>query len=158
MGFPRPEYWSGLPFPSPGELPDPGIKPSHFLNLSSHFQLLSNWDHLMEIFMCSFSKRMHGVLTMTTAWDSSFHRAPHRSIGTGKGNLWSSDSQPGQETQEPTKQLLKSRYLSSVFPRAGSDTLSFQNVQQVILSDKYALVSPLDCKEIQPVHPKGDQS
>ena len=26
-GFPRQEYWSGLPFPSPGYLPDPGIKP-----------------------------------------------------------------------------------------------------------------------------------
>ena len=25
MGFPRQEYWSGLPFPSPGDLPDPGI-------------------------------------------------------------------------------------------------------------------------------------
>ena len=25
-GFPRQEYWSGLPFPAPGELPDPGIK------------------------------------------------------------------------------------------------------------------------------------
>ena len=28
MGFPRQEYWSGLPFPSPGDLPDPGIKPA----------------------------------------------------------------------------------------------------------------------------------
>ena len=27
MGFLRPEYWSGLPFPSPGDLPDPGIEP-----------------------------------------------------------------------------------------------------------------------------------
>ena len=27
MGFPRQEYWSELPFPSPGDLPDPGIKP-----------------------------------------------------------------------------------------------------------------------------------
>ena len=27
MGFPRQDYWSELPFPSPGELPDPGIKP-----------------------------------------------------------------------------------------------------------------------------------
>ena len=27
MEFSRQEYWSGLPFPSPGELPDPGIKP-----------------------------------------------------------------------------------------------------------------------------------
>ena len=27
MGFPRQEYWSELPFPSPGDLPNPGIKP-----------------------------------------------------------------------------------------------------------------------------------
>ena len=27
IGFSRQEYWSGLPFPSPGEIPDPGIKP-----------------------------------------------------------------------------------------------------------------------------------
>ena len=26
MGFPRQEYWSGFPFPSPGILPDPGIE------------------------------------------------------------------------------------------------------------------------------------
>ena len=28
MGFSRQEYWSGLPFPSPGDLPDPGIEPA----------------------------------------------------------------------------------------------------------------------------------
>ena len=28
MGFPRQEYWSELPFPSPGDLPNPGIKPA----------------------------------------------------------------------------------------------------------------------------------
>ena len=27
MGFSRQEYWSGLPFRSPGDLPDPGIEP-----------------------------------------------------------------------------------------------------------------------------------
>ena len=27
MGFSRQEYWSGLLFPSPGDLPDPGIEP-----------------------------------------------------------------------------------------------------------------------------------
>ena len=26
MGFSRPEYWTGLPFPSPGHLPDPGVE------------------------------------------------------------------------------------------------------------------------------------
>ena len=27
MGFSRQEYWSGLPFPSPGDIPDQGIEP-----------------------------------------------------------------------------------------------------------------------------------
>ena len=28
MGFPRQDSWSGLPFPSPGDFPNPGIKPA----------------------------------------------------------------------------------------------------------------------------------
>ena len=28
MGFPRQGYWSGLPFPSPVDLPDPGVEPT----------------------------------------------------------------------------------------------------------------------------------
>ena len=28
MGFSGQEYWSGLPFPSPGDLPNPGIEPT----------------------------------------------------------------------------------------------------------------------------------
>ena len=28
MGFPKQDYWSGLLFPSPGDLPDPGIEPA----------------------------------------------------------------------------------------------------------------------------------
>ena len=41
MGFPRQGYWSGLPFPSAGDLPDPGIEPTSaalaggFLNTSA---------------------------------------------------------------------------------------------------------------------------
>ena len=27
MGFSRQDYWSGLPFPSPGDLPNPGTEP-----------------------------------------------------------------------------------------------------------------------------------
>jgi len=27
MGFPRQEYWGGLPFPPPGDLPYPGTEP-----------------------------------------------------------------------------------------------------------------------------------
>ena len=28
MGFPRQEYWSGLPLPSPGDIPDGGMEPA----------------------------------------------------------------------------------------------------------------------------------
>ena len=35
MGFSRQENWSGLPFPSPGDLPDPGIKPTFLMSPSS---------------------------------------------------------------------------------------------------------------------------
>ena len=38
MGFPRQGYWSGLPFPSLGDLPDPGIEPT-FLPLAGGFSL-----------------------------------------------------------------------------------------------------------------------
>ena len=34
LGFPRQEYWSGLPFPSLRDLPDPGIKPEALVSLA----------------------------------------------------------------------------------------------------------------------------
>ena len=39
MGFSRQEYWSGLPFLSPGDLPEPGIEPVSFVSpaLASEF-------------------------------------------------------------------------------------------------------------------------
>ena len=39
MEFSRQEYWSGLPFPPPGDLPDPGIEPT--LKQYSAFNRLS---------------------------------------------------------------------------------------------------------------------
>ena len=32
IGFSRQEYWSGLPFPSPGHLPDPGTEPMFLMS------------------------------------------------------------------------------------------------------------------------------
>ena len=51
MGFPSQEYWSGLPFPSPGDLPDPGMEAE-----SLHWQVDSaespgktvRWRHVTE--------------------------------------------------------------------------------------------------------------
>ena len=46
-GYPRPEYWSGLPFPTPGNLPDSGIKPtfSVFLAFAALYHL-ATWEAL----------------------------------------------------------------------------------------------------------------
>ena len=41
MGFPRQEYWSGLPCPSPGDLPDPGIEPVSLMTLALADMLLT---------------------------------------------------------------------------------------------------------------------
>ena len=32
MEFSKQEYWSGLPFPTPGDLPDPGIQPASLVS------------------------------------------------------------------------------------------------------------------------------
>ena len=52
MGFPSQEYWSGLPFPSPRDLPHPGIKPvSPALQMDS---LLSHEGSLLTILGSSY--------------------------------------------------------------------------------------------------------
>ena len=57
VGFPRQEYWSGLPFPSPGDLPDPGIEPMSpaFPALAGRFFTLCHLGspHKMVQFSCS---------------------------------------------------------------------------------------------------------
>ena len=37
MGFPRQEYWNGVPFPTPWDLPDSGIEPTS--HVSQHRQV-----------------------------------------------------------------------------------------------------------------------
>jgi len=44
MGFFRQEYWNGLPFPSPRDLPDPRIKPN-FPSLQADIYHLSHQDY-----------------------------------------------------------------------------------------------------------------
>ena len=44
MGFSRQEYWSGLPFPSPGDLPDSGIKSVSPALAGAFFTTSANWE------------------------------------------------------------------------------------------------------------------
>ena len=47
MGFFRQEYWRGLPFPPPGDLPNPGIKPAPLMSpalASKFFTTSATWE------------------------------------------------------------------------------------------------------------------
>ena len=50
MGFSRQEYWSGLPFPSPGGLPNPRIKPTCPVSLALAMDSLPTWE--ADIYVC----------------------------------------------------------------------------------------------------------
>ena len=58
IGFPRQEYWSRLPFPPPGDTPDPEIEPG--------------LPHCRQIFLPSEPPRKKGRLSETIATDDSF--------------------------------------------------------------------------------------
>ena len=52
MGLFRHEYWSGLPFPSPGDLPDPGIKPAYLTSpalVDRFFITSATWEAPLTI-------------------------------------------------------------------------------------------------------------
>ena len=52
MGFSRQEYWSWLPCPPPGDLPDPGIKPLSLKSLAlsgGFFTTSTTWKALLVI-------------------------------------------------------------------------------------------------------------
>ena len=52
MGFFRQEYWSGVPFPSPGDLPDPGIEPGSLALQADYLpsELQGNPDLALSIY------------------------------------------------------------------------------------------------------------
>ena len=58
MGFSRQEYWSGLPFPSPEDLSDPGIKP--------RFPALQADSLLSEPLEYKYNDRMNNFTAITS--------------------------------------------------------------------------------------------
>ena len=55
MGFSRQEYWSGLPFPSAGDLPDPGIEPAS-LTLAGRLLPLCHLGTSKEDVVCIYKE------------------------------------------------------------------------------------------------------
>ena len=67
MKFPKQEYWSGLPFPSPGDLPVPGIKPTSLMStcISRRVHMVNVNDRIMDDFLfltCFFQIFLLSVL------------------------------------------------------------------------------------------------
>ena len=77
MEFSRQEYWSGYPFPSPGDLPDPGIKPkSRALpadSLSSepsgkHFFTITGLQHFQCCWKVQATSQLSSVQLLSHVW------------------------------------------------------------------------------------------
>ena len=123
MGFSRQEYWSGLPFPSPVDLPNPGIEATSLMSpaLAGRFFTTGTtwespkWQHIKKQ-RHYFADKGHRIKTM---------------VFSNHVRMW--------ELDHKESWVLKNWCFWTV-------------VLEKILE------SPLDCKEIKPVHPKGNQS
>ena len=72
MGFSRQEYWSGLPCPPPGELPNSGIKPASPGSLA----LQVNSSPLSHLGSPSLEKHLRAKETVRTGWTPRRSRKP----------------------------------------------------------------------------------
>ena len=113
MKFSRQKYLSGLPFPSPGDLPDPGIEPTQILNHLSH-QGSPNLGKARYQVMMMF-KQFFEELRPPAKSQSGLAR---RKATSEEGGQWAfrlcstcdcsltGDREPGQATSKPDPQTL----------------------------------------------------
>ena len=78
MGFSRQEYWSGLPIPSPGDLPDPGIKPvSPAFPASQADSLPPDMGEAQRKHIHSLKKRKQGEASAREMWQKKRRQKGH---------------------------------------------------------------------------------
>ena len=99
MGFLRQEYWSGLPFPSPGNLPDPGIEPRslncgqilyHLSHQRSSLRLneLLGWNTHPIGLVSSWSKTSENSLCVSVSFPLSLFPTAHPVWGRTEKPAW----------------------------------------------------------------------
>ena len=131
MGFSRQEYWSGLPFPSPGDLPDPGIEPR-----SPTLQADALTSEPPGKPLCSHEIKRHLLLG--------------RKVITNLDRILKS-----RDITLPTKvHLVKAMVFPVVIYGCESEKAECRRIDDFELLCWGRLLSTLGCKEIQPVHPK----
>ena len=149
MGFPRQEHWSGLPFPSPGDLPDPEMElaspawQADFYHLS-HLRFLLRADYLCRILLQS---PVHQEL------------APHSGPEERKiPDRWTPEGAKPQRGGMEGGQPSQLKLWSTVNTKPLQDLSGIVRVcgkpwwQGVCLPHV-----PRDSKEIKPFNPKGNQ-
>ena len=78
--FSRHEYWSGLPCPLPGDLPDPGIKPMSFMSpelASGFFTTSANWESNSRLETANSKKACMKVGPLAEVWELVFEAHFH---------------------------------------------------------------------------------
>ena len=83
IGFSRQEYWSGLPFPSPGNLPNPGFKPgSPAWQADSLLSELQGKSHILNKYLTYFHFSIMPLPSYHTLTDSQVHLSVSLTIPT----------------------------------------------------------------------------
>ena len=100
MGFFRQEYWSGLPFPSPGDLPNPGIEPTSLTSPAQAGRFFSTSATCLAILNIPLAARRKGAglsppITHCPGVGDTHGRAPSRSASR-------SASESGQHVLAPS--------------------------------------------------------
>ena len=134
MGFYRQEYWTGLPFPSPGDLPNPGIEPR---SPALQGDALTSELPGKKFFVLSIS------LKNTRPLSPQEPQTPFSSLGTM--NFLS--------TCLGIDSVSKAMVFSVVMYRCESWT---KNWCFGAVTWEKTLENPLDYKEIKPINPKGN--
>ena len=84
MGFPRQEYWSGFPFPTSWDLPDPGIEPTSLSSptlASGSFTTGATWEAHLLLWNCHLPSPGDSDLSQTdhsaSGSDTAYHGLSH---------------------------------------------------------------------------------
>ena len=90
MGFSRQEYWSGLPCPPPGELPNPGIEPKSFMSPSLAGRFFTWWatGEAPKVTLLLLLLRRFSRVRLCATPETAAHQAPP-SLGFSRQEHWS---------------------------------------------------------------------
>ena len=172
MGFSRQEYWSRLPCPQPGDLPNPGTEPTSLtsLALEGRFFFTTSttcgaqplrwlpmisaffWAGLSDLLLIEYSRSDVMPLLRLSYSHSRRSQLPRFMAGMWRAHVM-------RDWGLPTiKQVSLKVDHVWVCELDYEECWALMNWCFWTVVLEKTLESPVDCKEIQPVHAKGDQS